>query len=276
MHRSYHYSWLLTYAGRLTTQTVPGVLARSYSAYDPNGNLQTLADSLGADQAYGYDALDRLTQGTGPFGTGWGWAYDKNGNRTRTDEGNPVTLAYAPASNRPSRIGATDVLVDIAGNTLGRGAWTYAYTAHNRLKVATAASTQLTFAYNGLGQRLSRHCNDGTGGYFLYGPDGQLLAETDAGGTVLVEYLYLDGRLLALHHPDSDGDGLTNAAEARAGTNPPLADDDGDGLTNLEELYTWGTLIHSADSDGDGLTDGAEVAQGSARPTPPAPACPAT
>ncbi len=58
---------------------------------------------------------------------------------------------------------------------------------------------------------------------------------------------------------DSDGDGLSDDAEAAIGTDPNDADSDDDGLTDGEELREYGTDPMRADSDGDGLTDGEEV-----------------
>ena len=120
-----------------------------------------------------------------------------------------------------------------------------------------------SFAYNGLGQRVAKARPDGSGESFLYGTDGALLAETDQAGTVLVEYLYLNGQLLAIYLPDTDQDGQTNRDEAALGSNPVSPDDDGDGLGNRDELLLYGTLINNPDTDGDGVSDGAEVANGS-------------
>ena len=61
---------------------------------------------------------------------------------------------------------------------------------------------------------------------------------------------------------DDDEDGLTNAAEVEAGTDPNLADTDEDGLTDGEESAETGTSPLSADTDSDGVLDGDEVAQG--------------
>jgi hypothetical protein len=60
---------------------------------------------------------------------------------------------------------------------------------------------------------------------------------------------------------DPDKDGLTNAQEYAAHTNPKAADTDGDGLTDSDEL-TRGTKPTVADTDNDGLSDGAEVKLG--------------
>ncbi|MBN9683508.1 MULTISPECIES: hypothetical protein [unclassified Corallococcus] len=46
--------------------------------------------------------------------------------------------------------------------------------------------------------------------------------------------------LCALFAPDSDGDGICDAAEARYGTNPNSSDTDGDRISDLAELYGYG------------------------------------
>ncbi|MCB9542895.1 MAG: isopeptide-forming domain-containing fimbrial protein, partial [Myxococcales bacterium] len=58
---------------------------------------------------------------------------------------------------------------------------------------------------------------------------------------------------------DPDGDGLDNAAEAAAGTDPRNPDTDGDGLSDLLELRGNNpTNPRAADTDGDGIPDGIE------------------
>lgn len=63
---------------------------------------------------------------------------------------------------------------------------------------------------------------------------------------------------------DSDGDGLTNRAEARRVlTDPRRADSDGDRLADGVEVRLTQTNPRRADSDGDGFDDGAELSAGS-------------
>jgi hypothetical protein len=54
---------------------------------------------------------------------------------------------------------------------------------------------------------------------------------------------------------DSDGDGLSNAEEAAAGSDPYNPDSDYDGLTDSDELNLTGTSPTSTDSNGDGVSD---------------------
>ncbi|MEZ5099664.1 MAG: Ig-like domain-containing protein [Thermoleophilia bacterium] len=76
---------------------------------------------------------------------------------------------------------------------------------------------------------------------------------------------------------DTDADGLGDALEVTAGTSPLLADTDSDGLTDPVEL-ALGTQPLVADSDGDGTDDGADgcpLVAGTAAGCPPPPAPPA-
>ncbi len=60
---------------------------------------------------------------------------------------------------------------------------------------------------------------------------------------------------------DCDGDGVSDAQEEEAGTDPKNADTDGDGLSDGDERR-WGTDPLSGDTDGDGLGDATEVQGG--------------
>ena len=57
---------------------------------------------------------------------------------------------------------------------------------------------------------------------------------------------------------DSDGDGLSNAEEINAGTDPYDADTDDDGLGDLEEYNSPSLNPLACDNDADGLSDGLE------------------
>jgi hypothetical protein len=62
---------------------------------------------------------------------------------------------------------------------------------------------------------------------------------------------------------DSDADGIPDRRELELGTDPASADSDGDGVPDRAEATSGGKLDpKSADSDGDGLSDGEEVALG--------------
>ena len=66
---------------------------------------------------------------------------------------------------------------------------------------------------------------------------------------------------------DIDGDGLTNAEEREAGTNPAAADSDGDGLDDYSELRVHHTNPLYWDTDRDVLSDYVEVTRYRTDPT---------
>lgn len=59
--------------------------------------------------------------------------------------------------------------------------------------------------------------------------------------------------------PDTDGDGLSDAEEARIGTDPRNPDTDGDGLLDGEEVNKHKTNPLDKDTDDGGVDDGVEV-----------------
>jgi YD repeat-containing protein len=129
--------WDMAY--RLLSQSTPGVLSLDYTDYDGNGNLRQRDDSTSlpvVTNDYTYDALNRLDTASGVFGSNWGYDYDPNGNRIESNEAAPVTLEYETSSNRLDAIGSEDVILDVAGNTLVKGSWSYTYTPLNRLRSA--------------------------------------------------------------------------------------------------------------------------------------------
>jgi len=72
--------------------------------YDPNGNLTSKATSQGT-VTYTYDALDRLTNESGP-GINHTYTYDPNGNRL-SDGANTYTIA--PNGNRIQTINRSKI-----------------------------------------------------------------------------------------------------------------------------------------------------------------------
>ena len=80
------------------------------------------------------------------------------------------------------------------------------------------------------------------------------------------EQLYF-GNLTQTGTDDPDHDGLSNAEELLAGTDPTKADTDGDGLMDGTEVKTFGTDPTKVDTDGDRLSDSDEINKYGTDPT---------
>jgi RHS repeat-associated protein len=184
---------------RISAIESAGVQKVSYG-FDANGNITAITDLLdpAKNKGYAYDALDRLLGATGPWGS-LGWTYDPVGNRlTQTDSVGTATYSYQSGSNRLTGItGAQSAIFshDANGNTISENSDTFTYNQNQRL-IHAAAAQSADYLYNAQGQRAIKTVNGQTTIYH-YNQAGQLIAESEAAGSVQAEYLYLSGQPLA-------------------------------------------------------------------------------
>jgi RHS repeat-associated protein len=175
--------------------------------YDPASNIESIADAISPSlsQGFQYNLGGHVTRGTGVYGTD-NYTYDAMGNRlTRSlvkATTTSTTYAYTAANTRllSAATGSTTLTYtyDANGSVTARklGNTTQAaYTYNADARLATAAGA--TYKYNAFGQRQSQTVTGG-GTHFLFGPDGALLAEHNVQGGLVRNYIYLNGRPLAV------------------------------------------------------------------------------
>ncbi|MBX3303127.1 MAG: hypothetical protein KF693_13010 [Nitrospira sp.] len=137
----------------------------------------TVTDPLNGNQAFGYDALDRLTSATGPYGTGGTpqtitYTYNQIGNILTNSQLTGGTFTYPTSGAGVARPHAVQVAgpysysYDHNGNqtgitsTLGDYSSSTTFNVDNRLAsaVTTFGSTSITstFVYDGEGGRVKK------------------------------------------------------------------------------------------------------------------------
>jgi len=188
------YSYDLDY--RLTTNKVAGVTDKNYS-YDLLANISQISDSQNGvlQQELSYDALSRLVSAKGNYGQML-YSYDATGNRlTKTRDQQQDSYLYT--DNKLTSVNSQLFAYDPAGNLIKRGTDSFYYSDANRLVQATVASGNYHYAYDHKGQRVikshEQHSN-----LYLYAENGLLLTETNDMGVAQVEYIYLNGKRLAM------------------------------------------------------------------------------
>ncbi len=141
---------------------------------------------------YTYDPLNRLKNADYNDGTYFHYTYDAVGNRlTETALGGAAKTYTYDAANRLTSADGVSYSWDNNGNLLDDGAHTYTYDHANRLAGIQGTGTQVTFGYNGLGDRLQQTANSVTTSYTLDLNAG--LTQVLADGTST--YLYGAGRI---------------------------------------------------------------------------------
>ena len=182
-----------------------GVINDVYS-YDQNANVLGIADTQQgvASRTMTYDELDRLWTADAP--ALWGnavYAYDELDNLTSATisagaNARTTNHAFHPVTNRLTGITSSnaaynlDYEYDNQGNIIKRGAQTYAFDQGNRMK---SAAGRATYAYDGLGHRVSVIGNDGLNRVQVYSQAEQLMYAGPAAAPV--KYVYLKNHVLA-------------------------------------------------------------------------------
>jgi RHS repeat-associated protein len=165
--------------------------------YNAVGNRTSLTDKRGS-QAFGYDALDRLTSASHPLLLDpQAFAYDAVGNRTTggsvVNAGNQLTADTMHSYQYDDNGNLTRRTLLVTGNYTQ-----YTYDAENRLiKVEefaagnpTPAFTS-TYRYDGLGRRIEKVGNGQTTRYIYDGED--ILLEYDGANVLQARYIHGPG-----------------------------------------------------------------------------------
>jgi RHS repeat-associated protein len=141
---------------------------------------------------YQYDPLYRLTSATYSSGAYYDYTYDAAGNRLseRRESGVVITYTYDIANRLIASTGVTYTW-DANGNLLNDGASTYAYDSANRLVAVSGQGSAYSFAYNGLGDRVSQTVNGVPTNYVLDLNAGLTQVLSDGANA----YLYGNGRI---------------------------------------------------------------------------------
>ncbi|RRQ21111.1 hypothetical protein D6C00_03475 [Thiohalobacter thiocyanaticus] len=265
-------------AHRLQSQNVDGTLQMDYSLYDGNGNLQQRNELIsGQSSTFGYDALNRLDTAAGSFGQ-HDYVYDPNGNRTQlTTDAGMTQYGYTPRSNRLTSLDGDSgaIQLDPNGNTTVLRGQVLDYTPDNRLKEVGGVAV---YSYNGLGQRTRKNrLNENQSIAYLYDQAGQLRVKRTDAGVIQREYVYLNGRPLAVIIADHDGDGVPDSQDNCVyHVNPDQYDSNGDGygnrcdadlnddgFVNLTDFslfrQSYGSTDEDADFDGSGFVNLADL-----------------
>lgn len=175
--------------------TVPGCAAISIVLPEVAGEINTVID-------YVYDSLYRLTEANYDNGDYYQYAYDAVGNRLSKDssiDGLDTQVSYAyDDANRMIDVGGVTYTYDANGNLLNDGTITYDYDWANRLTSYYGGEYDISYSYNGLGDRHQIIVDPSTGSGT--GVTTNYTLDLAAGLTQVLDngtntYLYGNGRI---------------------------------------------------------------------------------
>jgi RHS repeat-associated protein len=177
-----------------TVQGSTALLDLNYT-YDAVGNVAGINT-----ETYSYDALNRLTYSSGPWGV-LQYGYDSVGNRIWAKQGSTNTTYTYGSYNRLISVGSVSYTYDNNGNlrttSTGGTTTTYNYEFENRLaNITQAGSTLGKYIYSPLGARIQKTEGSITTVY-LNQRTNVLYEKQTAGGSTTNDYVYDMGLLIA-------------------------------------------------------------------------------
>ncbi len=199
---------------QLISQTFGGIASADY-LYDANGNVISRNQS-----DFQYDEIDRLSGASASAGD-ISIEYDAAGNRLAyTIKRNDIRYQYDANSHRLLRSDDWEYQYDEVGNLIEKtsrdgsaGKYFFSHDDRGRLievhrkysvtsgkgrnQMIEERSETTTYRYNGLGQRIAKFTDDALR-WFVYGLQGELLAELNEEGEAIKEHIYLEGRPIAV------------------------------------------------------------------------------
>ena len=176
----------MNYNSITSTQSVTFSVSGPTPTPPPTGVEQVAID-------YSYDPLYRLTraQYSGSLAASYAYTYDAVGNRLTQNANGTLTNYSYDNANRLTSVNGQTYTWDNNGNLTSDGLLTYSYDQANRLKQATQGANTYTFAYNGVGDRLSQTVGITTTRYVLDPAAGLTQVLSDGTNT----YVYGNGRI---------------------------------------------------------------------------------
>ena len=194
------------------------ILHQRFHVYNDGLNLTRYFDTSGlsgGDHIYNYTPVGRLQNATGSWGD-LTFFYDAAGNRTFRilDDGATVdteTLLYSSTDNRLAGIELNGVLdrdftLDASGNIIAEvrsgTAYSFVHDARGRMaSVSSGGTLRATHVYDAFERLAVRTMvNQPVTGtvHYVHDQRGRVIAETDATGQTLREYLWIDDRPVAV------------------------------------------------------------------------------
>ncbi len=176
--------------------------------FTARSNLQSIIDNNDSrdNQSFSYSPLQSVVAANGDYGS-LSFAYDAINNRlSRHDNGQVDSYTYAASNHHLQSItgaASTDFVYNTAGDTIQKGNISFTYNDSGRVASVNNDGVITSYQYNYLAQRVVKTtAEDST--YYRYNLAGQLIAQMNAAGVSLVEYIYLDNQLLAvIYNPDT-------------------------------------------------------------------------
>lgn len=211
---SHNYNNSLEYTSTKATSTAGTAmdLSVNYASSGDNGSITGVTNNAdnGRTQTFTYDPLNRISSAATQATSGvdcWGQNFSPdllaNLNTIQVSQCSAGSLSVTVDGN--NRINVASFAYDAAGNMTQDGTGlTYTFDAENRLTLASGMSGgPYCYVYDGKGLRVAKKssaasCSSGTVSRLYWRSlSGDALAETDASGNTLNEYVFFAGRRIA-------------------------------------------------------------------------------